>query len=98
MLRDAPNDGWDMHAQVQPNYAEPQTVKAYNEILRAFECICRVFSDRLLSFLFQKLEDNNEDARAGCLGVPCTCDSVSQGCMVACAFIALHCCGCALSG
>eukprot|EP00041_Stephanoeca_diplocostata_P036701 m.1350360 g.1350360 ORF g.1350360 m.1350360 type:complete len:1108 (+) comp24920_c0_seq2:247-3570(+) len=55
--------------QVQPNYAEPQTVKAYNEILRAFECICRVFSDRLLSFLFQKLEDNNEDARAGCLGV-----------------------------
>lgn len=52
-----------------PNYEEPATVKSYNEVLRAFESICKAFSDRLISFLFQKLEDTNPDLRAGCLNV-----------------------------
>eukprot|EP00040_Diaphanoeca_grandis_P032327 m.195702 g.195702 ORF g.195702 m.195702 type:complete len:1632 (-) comp32581_c2_seq1:207-5102(-) len=55
--------------QEKPNYEEPAAVKAYNEVLRAFECICAGFSDRLISYLFIKLEQTNEDSRAGNLSI-----------------------------
>lgn len=56
-------------AQSSPDYANPTTVKAYNEVLRAFETICIAFSDRLMAFLFLRLEDPSEKARSGTLQV-----------------------------
>lgn len=55
--------------QHTPNYEDISTVKAYNEILRAFESVCFAYSDRLISYVFQKLEDTNEMARVGTLSV-----------------------------
>jgi hypothetical protein len=55
--------------QSTPDYTNPSTVKAYNEVLRCFESMCVPFSDRLMSFLFQKLEDTNELSRHGTLSV-----------------------------
>eukprot|EP00039_Didymoeca_costata_P018820 m.335101 g.335101 ORF g.335101 m.335101 type:complete len:1638 (-) comp17516_c0_seq1:85-4998(-) len=55
--------------QTTPDYTNPSTVKAYNEILRCFESICVAFSDRLMAFLFLKLEDTNEACRVGTLSV-----------------------------
>lgn len=55
--------------QQSPNYEEPSTVKAYSEVLRAFECISSGFSDRLISYLFIKLELTGEDSRSGTLNI-----------------------------
>lgn len=42
--------------QYTPNYSDPLSVKNYNELLRCFEKLCQGFSDRLMSFMFLKLE------------------------------------------
>jgi hypothetical protein len=55
--------------QTTPDYSNPTTVKSYNEILRCFESLCIPFSDRLMAFLFLKLEDTRETARVGNLSV-----------------------------
>ena len=55
--------------QQTPNYEDPSSIKAYSEVLRAFECICSAFSDRLISYLFIKLEQTGEDPRAGTLNI-----------------------------
>ena len=55
--------------QSTPDYSNPGMVKSYNEILRCFESICHAFSDRLMAFIFLKLEDPKESSRVGNLSV-----------------------------
>jgi len=62
-------NGIHAHACVEPNYAEINTVKNYNEILRCFQVLTKAFSDRIVGFLLQKLESGNEKVKAATLGV-----------------------------
>lgn len=55
--------------QYTPNYADPLSVKNYNELLRCFEKLCQGFSDRLMSFMFLKLESKDEAGLVGALAV-----------------------------
>ncbi|CAH1780505.1 unnamed protein product, partial [Owenia fusiformis] len=56
-------------ACTQPDYANPWTVKNYNEVLRSFTVIAKSFSDRLVGFLLQRMEGSNEKTRIGSLCV-----------------------------
>ncbi len=55
--------------QYLPNFDDPPSVKNYNEILRCFEKLCQPFSDRVVNFLFLKMENREERSRVGTLGV-----------------------------
>lgn len=55
--------------QYVPDYTDPPTVKNYNEMLRCFEKLCLPFSDRLMAFLFLKMETKEENSRVGTLNV-----------------------------
>eukprot|EP00055_Hartaetosiga_balthica_P017962 m.125831 g.125831 ORF g.125831 m.125831 type:complete len:1630 (-) comp9433_c5_seq1:159-5048(-) len=50
-----------------PSAADHSTTRNYNELLRCFEKLCQPFSSKLLSFLFVKLEIQNEKSRIGTL-------------------------------
>lgn len=50
---------------VQIDYTNPSSVKNHNELLRCFEIMCRVFSDRVVAFLIQRLEQPNAKNRIG---------------------------------
>ncbi|XP_074645058.1 maestro heat-like repeat-containing protein family member 1 [Tubulanus polymorphus] len=52
-----------------PDYSNPYTIKNHNELLRCFAVLTRSFSDRLVGFLLQKLENNNEKIRVGALSI-----------------------------
>ena len=55
--------------QYLPNFEDPPSVKNYNEVLRCFEKLCQPFSDRVVNFLFVKLENKEERSRVGAIGV-----------------------------
>lgn len=55
--------------QYAPNFEDPPSVKNYHELLRCFEKLCQPFSDRVVNFLFVKLENKEERSRVGTLGV-----------------------------
>ncbi|XP_071959367.1 maestro heat-like repeat-containing protein family member 1 [Antedon mediterranea] len=60
-----------LHPQVciLPDYSSPPSVKNHNELLRCFSVIAKSFSDRIISYLLQKLEMNNEKIKLGTLAV-----------------------------
>uniref|UniRef100_A0A3B3QI32 Maestro heat like repeat family member 1 n=1 Tax=Paramormyrops kingsleyae TaxID=1676925 RepID=A0A3B3QI32_9TELE len=51
------------------DYSNPPTVKNHNEVLRCFSILANTFPDRLIVFVLQKLENNNERNRMGSLAV-----------------------------
>uniref|UniRef100_A0A8C9V2U7 Maestro heat like repeat family member 1 n=1 Tax=Scleropages formosus TaxID=113540 RepID=A0A8C9V2U7_SCLFO len=51
------------------DYSNPPTVKNHNEVLRIFSVLANTFPDRLIVFVLQKLENNNERNRMGSLAV-----------------------------
>lgn len=55
--------------QYLPNFEDPPSVKNYHEVLRCFEKLCQPFSDRVVNFLFVKLENKEERSRVGAIGV-----------------------------
>ncbi|XP_046842253.1 maestro heat-like repeat-containing protein family member 1 [Xenia sp. Carnegie-2017] len=62
------NDAFDK-ACVMPDFNNPETVKNSNEVLRCFDTLCKVFSDRIISFLLLKLDKSGEKGRLGSLSV-----------------------------
>ncbi|CAB3989713.1 maestro heat-like repeat-containing family member 1, partial [Paramuricea clavata] len=62
------NDLYDK-ACVMPDFSNPGTVKNCNEVLRCFDTLCKVFSDRIISHLLLKLEKSGEKGRLGSLSV-----------------------------
>lgn len=60
-----------VHQQVcsPVDYNNPPTVKNHNEILRCFNVLANAFPDRLMVFVLQRLENNNEKNRIGSLAV-----------------------------
>lgn len=53
--------------QFPPSFTDQPSVRNYNELLRCFEKLCRPFSDRLIAFMFVKLENKEEMSRVGAL-------------------------------
>lgn len=53
--------------QFPPSFNDQPAVRNYNELLRCFEKLCRPFSDRLIAFMFIKLENREEMSRVGAL-------------------------------
>ncbi|KAL4616905.1 maestro heat-like repeat-containing protein family member 1 isoform X1 [Arapaima gigas] len=51
------------------DYSNPPTVKNHNEVLRIFSVLANTFPDRLIVFVLQKLDNNNERNRLGSLAV-----------------------------
>ncbi|XP_053350115.1 maestro heat-like repeat-containing protein family member 1 isoform X1 [Clarias gariepinus] len=60
-----------LHLQVcsPVDYNNPPTVKNHNEVLRCFTILANAFPDRLMAFVLQRLENNNERNRMGSLAV-----------------------------
>ncbi|XP_053484925.1 maestro heat-like repeat-containing protein family member 1 isoform X2 [Ictalurus furcatus] len=60
-----------LHQQVcaPVDYNNPPTVKNHNEVLRCFTILANTFPDRLMVFVLQRLENNNERNRMGSLAV-----------------------------
>ncbi|XP_027005039.2 maestro heat-like repeat-containing protein family member 1 isoform X2 [Tachysurus fulvidraco] len=60
-----------LHQQVctPVDYSNPPTVKNHNEILRCFTVLAKTFPDRLMVFVLQRLENNNERNRISSLAV-----------------------------
>ncbi|KAB5586895.1 hypothetical protein PHYPO_G00006680 [Pangasianodon hypophthalmus] len=60
-----------LHQQVcsPVDYNNPPTVKNHNEVLRCFTILANTFPDRLMVFVVQRLENNNERNRMGSLAV-----------------------------
>ncbi|XP_056141693.1 maestro heat-like repeat-containing protein family member 1 [Lampris incognitus] len=60
-----------LHQQVctPVDYSNPPTVKNHNEVLRCFSLLGNSFPDRLVVYILQKLENNNERNRMGSLAV-----------------------------
>ncbi|GAA6103654.1 maestro heat-like repeat-containing protein family member 1 isoform X1 [Tachysurus ichikawai] len=60
-----------LHQQVcsPVDYNNPPTVKNHNEILRCFTVLAKTFPDRLMVFVLQRLENNNERNRISSLAV-----------------------------
>ncbi|EAL61864.1 hypothetical protein DDB_G0291161 [Dictyostelium discoideum AX4] len=54
---------------IVPDYSNPASTKTYNEVLRCFEVIGRGYSDVLISFLNQRLENRDLRSRAGSLSI-----------------------------
>ncbi|XP_067055526.1 maestro heat-like repeat-containing protein family member 1 [Acropora muricata] len=52
-----------------PDYSNPVSVKNHNEVLRCFSVLTPAFSDRVVAFLLQKLETNNDKARIASLSI-----------------------------
>ncbi|CAL1293706.1 unnamed protein product [Larinioides sclopetarius] len=52
-----------------PDYSQPSGVRNHNEVLRCFAVLASVYSNRLVTFLLQKLESSNEAYRIGSLTV-----------------------------
>jgi len=52
-----------------PDYSNPVSVKNHNEVLRCFSVLTPTFSDRVIAFLLQKLEMNNEKTRIASLAI-----------------------------
>ncbi|GFQ65281.1 maestro heat-like repeat-containing protein family member 1 [Trichonephila clavata] len=52
-----------------PDYSQPSGVRNHNEVLRCFAVLASVYSNRLITFLLQKLESGNEAYRIGSLTV-----------------------------
>lgn len=52
-----------------PSFTEPSEMRAHNELLRCFEKLCQAFSDRLMAFLFLKMEAKDESLRIGTIAV-----------------------------
>ncbi|XP_054723118.1 maestro heat-like repeat-containing protein family member 1 [Uloborus diversus] len=52
-----------------PDYSQPSGVRNHNEVLRCFAVLTSVYSNRLLSFLLQRLDSNNESYKIGSLTV-----------------------------
>ncbi|KAF2070139.1 hypothetical protein CYY_008538 [Polysphondylium violaceum] len=52
-----------------PDYSNPASTKIYNEVLRCFEVIGRGYSDGIVSFINQKLENKDPRSRFGCLSI-----------------------------
>ncbi|EDQ91217.1 uncharacterized protein MONBRDRAFT_31461 [Monosiga brevicollis MX1] len=53
--------------QYPPSFQDQAGMRNYNELLRCFEKLCNAFSDRLLAFMFIKLEQPEERSRVGAL-------------------------------
>ncbi|TSK34778.1 Maestro heat-like repeat-containing protein family member 1 [Bagarius yarrelli] len=51
------------------DYNNLPTVKNHNEVLRCFNVLANAFPDRLIVFVLQRLENNNEKNRIGSLAV-----------------------------
>ncbi|XP_060777885.1 maestro heat-like repeat-containing protein family member 1 isoform X2 [Neoarius graeffei] len=60
-----------LHQQVcsPVDYNNPPAVKNHNEVLRCFTILANTFPDRLMVFVLQRLENNNERNRMGALAV-----------------------------
>lgn len=52
-----------------PDYSNPVSVKNHNEVLRCFSVLTPTFSNRVIDFLLQKLEMNNEKPRIASLAI-----------------------------
>ncbi|KAJ7383167.1 Mroh1p [Desmophyllum pertusum] len=52
-----------------PDFSNPISVKNHNEVLRCFSVLTPTFSDRVIAFLLQKLETNNEKTRIASLAI-----------------------------
>ncbi|GFX94408.1 maestro heat-like repeat-containing protein family member 1 [Trichonephila clavipes] len=52
-----------------PDYSQPSGVRNHNEVLRCFAVLASIYSNRLITFLLQKLESGNEAYRIGSLTV-----------------------------
>ncbi|KAK2550462.1 Maestro heat-like repeat-containing protein family member 1 [Acropora cervicornis] len=52
-----------------PDYSNLVSVKNHNEVLRCFSVLTPAFSDRVVAFLLQKLETNNDKARIASLSI-----------------------------
>ncbi|KAK2156623.1 hypothetical protein NP493_1946g00003 [Ridgeia piscesae] len=51
------------------DYSVPMTVKNHNEVLRCFAILVVPFSDRLVNYLLQKLEPNNDKTKMAVLAI-----------------------------
>ena len=50
-------------------HGNPLMMKNHNELLRCFGALNKSFSDRVVAFLLEKLNNNNEKIRIGTLAV-----------------------------
>uniref|UniRef100_A0A8C1QPX7 Maestro heat-like repeat family member 1 n=1 Tax=Cyprinus carpio TaxID=7962 RepID=A0A8C1QPX7_CYPCA len=60
-----------LHQQIcsPMDFNNPPTVKNHNEVLRCFTILANTFTDRLMVFVLQRLENSNERNRMGSLAV-----------------------------
>ncbi|XP_013777980.1 maestro heat-like repeat-containing protein family member 1 [Limulus polyphemus] len=52
-----------------PDYSQPSGVKNHNEVLRCFAVLMPAYSERIVSFLLQRVDNNNERVRIGALSI-----------------------------
>lgn len=52
-----------------PDYSLQMAVKNHNEVLRCFTVLSEAHSERMISFLLQRVDNNNENVRIGSLTV-----------------------------
>ena len=51
------------------DYSNPMTLKNHNEVLRSFAVLSKSFSDKIINFLLEKLNQPNEKFKIGSLSI-----------------------------